>query len=223
MLKFLNIGLLFSLILLLSSCLTIKEDIFLNKDGSGIAKTTLDLSEIMGLMNMFMPDSLRETLNLGEAMEADIPAYQAISGISEVKTFSEQGVYTLQYNFANENALNQALNIRNTSSSLLGQTNSKSDYQLAKRQLKRNINIDLPSDELENINLDDPEVVEMFKYFSRPAYVITYHLPQKAKKVKSQGSENKMMQNDNNVIFTYDMLNLLKAKKAITATHQIKF
>jgi len=113
--------------LLLSSCFSVVEHIKINADGSGSVTTTINMGEMMGMLSMFMPDSLKESFSeLDEMMSGDMNAYQGMKGISNAKTYSdEEYVYNISYDFADVEALNNVMALGSNDNTGLGKANTK--------------------------------------------------------------------------------------------------
>ncbi|HHG86637.1 MAG TPA: hypothetical protein ENJ82_17950 [Bacteroidetes bacterium] len=99
-----------------SSCFDIFEEYHFNKDGSGSAKFTVDVSQMMTLMESFSAsmDSTGEMTNSVDEMFSDNKAeksLQQLPGISDIKTLNDKaaGIVGFSYKFANLEALNNAL------------------------------------------------------------------------------------------------------------------
>ena len=117
--KIIQITLTFALILGLTSCFDIIEEIKMNNDGSGELKLTIDLSQSKG--------NLANYMQAGEINGVEIPtkdevkleimklkqALGKIKGISNIKTKSDFNEFIFEVNgdFANVKALNKAINV----------------------------------------------------------------------------------------------------------------
>jgi len=105
--------------LLLSGCLTITDEIFLEKDGSGRYNTVVDMSklkEMLDMMKTMMPDTTQakggelKDLDSLQNMWKDL---ETIPGISDVKRqTTDKFVVSVSFRFANITALNEAMSRR---------------------------------------------------------------------------------------------------------------
>jgi hypothetical protein len=103
----------------ISGCLSITDEIFLEKDGSGRYATTIDMSKLKEMMDMFKtmmpdtaqgkPDELKELDSL-QNMWKDL---ETIPGISEVKrNMKDKYVMNVSFRFNNIGSLNEAMSRR---------------------------------------------------------------------------------------------------------------
>ena len=101
------IGISFSL----TSCFNIIEELAVTKKGSGTYKNTIDMSQMMGMIAAFMPDSVKQmTGEMEKGMLSSIDDLKNIKGISNISTNSEGDyIYSISYTFDNMNALNKAI------------------------------------------------------------------------------------------------------------------
>ena len=105
--KNLIVAFLLGFMLLFSGCFDITEEITFNKNGSGSSRITVDLSTMMGMLSMFMPDSLKESMDLEQMMGGDIGKYSKVSGISNVKSERmDEYKYAISYDFSSVDVLN---------------------------------------------------------------------------------------------------------------------
>lgn len=209
--------------LFLSSCFSVVEHIKINKDGSGTVTTTINMSEMMGMLSMFMPDSLKESFSeLDEMMSGDMNAYGDIRGISNAKTFSEEEyVYNVSYDFADVDALNKVMSLGSDNTGL-GKANTK--YKIKKGRICRSTKYeDDPDSPLNDLGLDGEEGNELMSMVNMPTYTIKYDLPRKAKKVKVKGQESSDVKKESNEVnIEYNLLDFIKNEhKAME--HDIKF
>ncbi len=106
------------IVFLATSCFQIREKIFFKSDGSGSFELTMDMSQMMAMMQGFA-DSMGEDMESEEEGEsqdttfnAQIPKLEALAGITKVTTSSsKEGVSTLKFDFKSIDVLNQALNV----------------------------------------------------------------------------------------------------------------
>lgn len=100
--------------LLLTSCITIEENYFIKKDGSGSYEFKIDMSEMMSMMMaMGGPEAMGADAQMPTDemdFEKEIEDLKKIDGISNIKssTDQEKGIMSFSFDFKNFNALNQA-------------------------------------------------------------------------------------------------------------------
>ena len=210
--------------LFLSSCFTVVEHIKINDNGSGTVTTTINMSEMMGMLSMFMPDSLKESFSeLDEMMSGDMNAYAGMRGISNAKTFSdEEYVYNVSYDFADVEALNGVMALGGSDNTGLGKANTK--FKIKKGRICRTTEYeDDPDSPLNGLGLDGQEGNELMGMVNMPTYTIVYDLPRKAKKVKIKGQENSDIEKESNkVSIEYNLLDFIK-NDSKNMQHDIKF
>lgn len=109
----------------LSSCFNITEEIFLSQNGSGKYVTTIDLKQLIDMMDMlknFSPDMFKNE-NIGGNPLAQLDSLpqlmgkmESIPGITDIKQEKvDKSTYTVSFNFKNIKALNELLKKRNNS------------------------------------------------------------------------------------------------------------
>jgi hypothetical protein len=109
----------------LSSCFNITEEIFLQQNGSGKYVTTIDIKQLMDMVDMlknFSPDMFKNE-NIGDNPLAQLDSIpqlmgkmEAIPGITDIKQEKiDKSTYTVSFNFKNIKALNELLKKRNNS------------------------------------------------------------------------------------------------------------
>lgn len=111
------------IVLALSGCFDIREEIYLEKNGSGTYSTTIDMSKLKDMLNMIkmmMPDSLKDStanfdkLNELDSMQNMWQGLESLKGITEVKREKKGDmVFNVRFRFADINALNLAMTKRN--------------------------------------------------------------------------------------------------------------
>ena len=109
-----------------AGCLQITEELFLEADGSGRYETRIDASKMMEMMEMvknFLPDSLRNQpelsgTGLNDSLLGNWTGLEKIEGITAIERRRlDDGMQVLSFRFRNMQALNRALNARNTAAS----------------------------------------------------------------------------------------------------------
>jgi hypothetical protein len=103
---------LFAIVLLLTGCLTINENITVNSDGSGLVKLTVDMGAIGAKMNqqnnganISFIDKIKEFPKKAEAI---LIKCDGISGVYSV-TDDNKGIYSIAFSFKNSKYLNKAI------------------------------------------------------------------------------------------------------------------
>ncbi len=115
----------FVLLTTFTGCISFFEDLIFNKNGTGHFSRKLDMSEMMEMMQGLKElakdsgntesteeEGMPEPNEMAKGMTEDAEEIKKIAGISNVKTTEDTAkhIYTLEFDFANESALNQALN-----------------------------------------------------------------------------------------------------------------
>jgi hypothetical protein len=96
-----------------SSCLDIEEEISLNTDGSGRYRMSMDMSQMMELLQGFMSEEeggMDMFDSVDSTLQVQVTTLRGIAGISNVSHRSENYVFSIGYDFANVAALNAASN-----------------------------------------------------------------------------------------------------------------
>lgn len=113
------------LLIVLSSCIEISQEIHLKKDGSGKAIYTLNITkikEMMELLETFDVNDKKDNKNKSETSFNDLEkqlvenseSLQKIEGISKLKFTSKNFIYKISFQFKHVSALNKALTILNS-------------------------------------------------------------------------------------------------------------
>ncbi len=113
-----------SLLLVLSGCFDIREEIFLEKNGSGRYTSTIDMSqlkEMLTALKSMMPDSSGgggkdefSELNSLDSLQQLWKDIDQVPGITDVKREKKDDmVFQVSFRFADINALNTAMTKRN--------------------------------------------------------------------------------------------------------------
>lgn len=225
--------LLLSLTLLFTSCFDIVEEIFLEKDGSGQMQITVDLSDMMQMISLFMADSLRANLNLDhwhEDLKQDLALYNRVKGISEVKSEQKEAyVYEISFRFANLPALQQAMAVQKD---MGGATDTLNIPQMARQQtpnfifnakkgvLKRQTKIrDFMAD---NQSFDINSNKSFLQLMNSPTYQIIYHLPKSIKDISSTTTVTQTTKKGKTAKVTYNLFDLM-AEEQLQLEHEIRF
>lgn len=209
--------------LCLSACFTITEEITLQANGSGSVKTSVDMSEMMNMLGMFLPDTLKKDLDISKILSGDTQSFKKMEGISNMKVNSEKPYhYVVSFDFANADALNRALSSTSDSGAGKMLEAMKSQYRIKKRSLQRQTSIDqklLPA-ELKGTQFEEAE--SMMQFINSPTYQVIYHLPKKTKKVTINDKGGTLSKDENTVSIQYNLLDFVKNNGNIM-DHCIKF
>lgn len=216
-----------------SSCFDILEEYTFNADGSGKARFTIDVSQMMDLMASFSEmDSTGEASQSMEEMFTENSTYQAlknIPGITNVVDLNskEDQVIGYSYEFESLEALNNALAIDGGESQLMGMgmdmsaDNARENYFEQKgKKLTRVFNMAKSDDEEKSE--EDAQYEEMAKMmFADANYTIKYSFENGVKKVKK--NENAVISPDKKAVtIEVPLLDLLEEKGNLGAQIQLK-
>ncbi len=115
-----NLVIIASLCLLLTGCLNITEEIFLEKNGSGRYVSTMDISKMKEMLDMvkaFAPDTaatkeidVSKLDSIGDMM-GDFSGIPGITNIKKEK--KDENIYVVSFDFKDINALNEAMKRKN--------------------------------------------------------------------------------------------------------------
>ncbi len=223
--KNLIIALLLTLAMVFSGCFNITEKIKFNKNGSGEVTTTVDMSQMMTMIMMLMPemgDSIQDMFNMDDFMNEDYNRYDGIDGISNVSSKKEDEYkFSISYNFANMNALNKAMAVKGTGSEETGLSSMDSEYKFKRRRFCRTTNYSKD----ENSAMDEFDMEEnksLMEMVNAPTYTIEYELPRTVKKVNVKGEKSSVDHQGNKVTIEYNLLDFMSADGEIM-NHDLKF
>ncbi|HRI26634.1 MAG TPA: hypothetical protein PK239_02530 [Chitinophagales bacterium] len=214
------IALLLGLMLFLAGCFDITEEVTFLKNGqSGTNRVTIDMSSMMGMLSMFMPDSLKESMSMDNMLQTDMSLYTRISGISNVRSERiDEYKYAITYDFATIDALNKAQALDNSNDTGLGKIATK--FKGKKGKLYRQTSYS-PGEEAEHDHeIDDYK--EMFDLMGEPKYRVIYHFPNKIKKVKLKGMNPVTTREGNTITMEYNFMDFMKTK-GMVMDHYIKY
>lgn len=217
-----------------SSCFDILEEYEFNADGSGRARYTVDVSQMMDLMS-----SLSEMDSTGEGMKSiddmfaennSVTALRSIPGISNVTSLSdkEAKVIGYSYDFESIDALNNALAVEGGESEMMSgmgmavSSEGKENYvSLKGKKFKRVFSF--PEDEAEDkAEGEEAQYEEMAKMmFSDAKYTVKYTFNQGVKKVKKNEAAI-IGPNKKSVTIEVPFLDLIDHKAAITSEILLK-
>ncbi len=216
--------------LLSTSCFEVREEITLKSNGSGTYSTVFDMSEMMGMLNMFMPDSLKgemsDSLDFSKMMTPEeISKYSSIKGISNVRSDSdEEYVMKMSYDFANIDALNRSMAIDSGDGPLGISTVFKrkgSKFERVSEMVSEGGENPL-SGLMGGEGDDDEGMGEMMNMMNKPTYTLVYNLPGKVKKVKTKGTVENVKERGKKVEIVYDMFEMMKSNGKVM-DHCVKF
>jgi len=169
--KYLSKIILLLLIIMLSSCFEIIEEITINKDGSGNILLTLNFSRSKSNINSIM--LLDSVNNYKVPSEQEIKTRIAgiksqitnISGVSNVKTNSnfEDYIFNISCNFTNVSVLNKVITSFNKNKDI--EINKQFSYNKNTKTFTRTYNYDLQK-EVQKIKKKDKEVLKDASYTS---------------------------------------------------------
>lgn len=105
--------------LIFAGCFDIKEEIFLEKNGSGKYITTIDMTQLKDMLEMLktmMPDSVKEStdelkgLNSMDSIQNIWKDIDKVAGVTDVKRIKKADmIYEISFRFADIKALNTAM------------------------------------------------------------------------------------------------------------------
>lgn len=214
-----------------SSCFDILEEYEFNADGSGHARYTVDVSQMVDLMSSLSEmDSTGEGSKSMEDMFAENNSVQAlknIPGISNVVSLSdkEAKVIGFSYDFESIEALNNALAVEGGESEMMGGMGmdlggeGKENYvSLKGKKFKRVFNFpdeeEEAKDEAEGEEAQYEEMAKMM--FADAKYTVKYTFNQGVKKVKK--NDNAVLgPNKKSVSIEVPFLDLIDKKAVITS------
>ena len=118
-------GLLLITSFVFAGCFDIKEEIFLEKNGSGKYITTIDMTQLKDMLDMLktmMPDSIKEStdelksLNSLDSIQTMWKDIDQVAGVTDVKRVKKgEMIYEISFRFADIKALNTAMTKKNKS------------------------------------------------------------------------------------------------------------
>ncbi len=216
--KNLIVAFLLGFMLLFSGCFDITEEITFNKNGSGSSRITVDLSTMMGMLSMFMPDSLKESMDLEQMMGGDIGKYSKVSGISNVKSERmDEYKYAISYDFSSVDVLNKVLALDNDTDTGMGKMATK--YIAKRGKLYRQT--DYTATETADEHSME-EYKEVFAMTGEPKYRVIYHFPSKIKKSKIKGITPVTDTSGSTITLEYNFMDFMKTSGKVM-DHYIKY
>lgn len=209
----------FFLLSTFTGCIEIIEELTVAKNGSGNFKKIYDMSEVMGMMDNLKgiqnSDSAatEEQENMMAPLVKQWDAIRNMEGVSNVKIDTAKGVFTLNFDFKNTKALNEALATENKDKP------TGDIYTFGKNTITRTgmNGLDKTFDEAGDESL--ATMKEMFKEMK-------YHLSITAPgSIKSYSNKNaKLSKNKKTVTLETSLLDLIEKKSTleITISHKKK-
>lgn len=210
------------------SCLEIEEEISLNKDGSGSYLMSIDMSEVMEMLQGMMAgnEEAMDQAGMGKmdsTLQETANKLREIEGISKVKHSVEGFRFSIGYDFTSVSVLNQAQG-EGSSLTAMGagldpsMSSDGENFELNKRTFSR---APAPIDDLmEGMSDEEAGSIDMVKMFlGEAAYKMTYRMPGKVKSASNDLSE---IQADGKTVITeVPMLDWLEGNADVG--NEIKF
>ncbi|HSF45073.1 MAG TPA: hypothetical protein VLA58_03655 [Chitinophagaceae bacterium] len=189
---------------ILSGCINITEELFLEKDGSGRYVTNINvekLQEVMEMVKTYAPDSVQSTdltATMQDSVQAMMTELSKIPGITDVKNENpDKNNIIVSFRFKDINALNAALKKRSgkqgdyfsyskgsfscNDTSLSSMGNLMGELSKAKDSL--------PSEQGDMPNMNMEEIKSMMNMLGWNMKMKTiYHFPEKVKGVSNKMS-----------------------------------
>lgn len=210
------------------SCLEIEEEISLNKDGSGSYLMSIDMSEVMEMLQGMMEGN-EEALDqagmgkMDSTLQETANKLRDLEGVSKVKHSVEGFRFSIGYDFTSVDVLNKAQG-EGSAVGALGagldpsMGSGGNNFELSKRTFSR---APAPIDDLmDGMGEEEASSMEMIKMFlGEASYKMTYHMPGKVKSTTNELSE---IQADGNTVITeVPMLDWLEGNADVG--NEIKF
>lgn len=217
--------------LFFSSCISITEELFLEKNGSGRYVTTIDLKKMQEMMEMvkqFAPGDSAMDMGgmmkpIGDSMQQMLGQLSGIKGISDVKNERvDSGTYRISFRFANMEALNQAMRKKQKDQSKDAYSFSKKEFNFYSSSVSENMGSMSQLGELmdemsgkdtslnvngEKINLQ--EAMGMLKMMDMGAkYRTVYHFPSEV--VAFSNKDAKLSEDKKTLTLELDLLEMPK-------------
>lgn len=221
------------IVLSLTSCFDITEELNVNNDGSGKYNLTIDMSGMMDMIDMMgEADSASESMDeLETEYNKQAELLRAIEGITNVSSdFSKKGVYKIGYNFSSIDALNKALNT--TAESKEGKE-SKITYSFNGKTFERstilNQKLDKDEDEAEEeteeeeseLDMDESMKSMMNMMFKDHFYTCIVHFEGSVKKLK-EGEDATVSDDKKTITNKVELVDLMEKKDLLGFKAKIK-
>ena len=177
-----------------TACLELEEEISLNKDGSGTYSMTIDMNEMMEMLQgLLSEEQLAETGGgmgqMDSTMESTAETLRSTDGISNVRHKTENYRYSLSYDFSNIDVLNSTSSSSFGSQLNLGMGSDEDErYEWSPKTFER-LPISLEN-LLDEAGEENEQAIEMAKMMLGDAsYKMIYHMPGKVKKISNDQAE----------------------------------
>lgn len=205
--KNLTLATLSILMLSLSSCFHIVEELTVKNDGSGNYKLTFDMSEMKSMMDMMkgmVPDSLKneetaeapsanQMTDMGEQLTSVTTLIQSLGGISNISEMNDTAAFMFSYSFdfVNQEALNRALKMIAKEKY---QSKADETFKFSKKKFERlsvgNIGAELKKQLSEGESEDEEGQLDMMKmFFAEMTYKQVYRFEKPIKSSSNKLSE----------------------------------
>jgi hypothetical protein len=216
------------LALVSTSCFDLEEEITLRADGSGTYTNRIDMTEMMSMLEGFGEEGGAEMFHsMDSSMQVTANALRNLEGISQVAHRSEGYVFTINYEFANMEALNRAvaggglLAGAGEATGGLGNfgTSEEPVFGFQKKVFRR---ADLPlADQMNDLGEEEEANLDMAKMMLTGAsYKVIYHLPSK---VKRMSNDNATLTDDNRTVtLNVPFIDLIEGKVNVGNDIQVK-
>ena len=204
---------------LLTGCLDIEEDIWLNRDGSGKYQVSLDFKELFKIKNLFADEdnklSEEDLARMADSViledrhlvriDSNVSEIRSLEGIVDASYFKDKGVLTITFTFDHITACNRAYAILR---------DPFKDAFLPKyffSQRNRVATRFLSDEKFNGIEMKDEKLDKVVNklspvFLARGDYLVRYHLPGKAKKVNNKRAK---WSEDKKTIILHSSLNRL--------------
>ncbi|MFK7903630.1 MAG: hypothetical protein AB8B69_00820 [Chitinophagales bacterium] len=208
----------------MTSCFNIIEEVAVNRNGSGTYKTTVDMSQMMGMIAAFMPDSVKQmTGEVERGMTSSLDELKTVKGISNISTNSDGDyIYSVSYTFENVKALNEAISTSKEDDKFFGAMGSTYEIKGKKLYRKTYMDPDEDSELFGDTELDMEQLKGFMGMLNTPTYKVIYHLPKKVKKLKVEGTEAKYEKDANRVEIEYDLFKMIGGEN-VNIEHFLKY
>lgn len=233
------------LVLSLTSCFDLKEEITINKDGSGSFIQTIDLGNnpMMQMALNMQSDSAKNEGNAMNKMDSTLQETKAklsqVKGISNIKTASSaEGLkFTIMYDFEDVDALNKAVNASKEEKEGELKVIQK-QYSFKKGEFTR-INffsmgengMDMSEimggkkgdDDAEQTDEEKEQMKQMMQmFFGTANYTYIVHVPNKIKSYSNKQNTT-LSEDEKTLTMTIPFLDLMQDDKKVDAGNSVKF
>ena len=224
-----------------SSCFDILEEYYFNKDGSGTATYTVDVKQMVSMLESF-GEGLDSLGNTGESVDEMFEDTKAVTqlgklpGIRNVKNLSDKdaGIVGYSYEFADMEALNNAIiatqeNMDFAASMGLGgeegggETTADNSFSIKGKRFTRILELDTPdADDPEEGEEADKQYEEMAKmFFADHFYTIKYQFERRVKKAKKNEFTTKE-DDGNTVTVKVPIMKLMEGEAKMSSQIKLK-